>query len=129
MFAEDIGLLPTFAEADGSKSGSFHHLLRQYRDQPATLARMLQIFWAGMDSGGFNAAVAADVLRFNGKLFKGAGASGYVLPLDAAQIDGLLRADRADWREVEPALCNAGSLHIMCAHIIESDSDEHHLVR
>jgi hypothetical protein len=100
MFAEDVGLLP--ASPDGG--GSFAHLLRQHREQPTILAQMLKVFWAGMDAGGFNAAIAADVLRFNGKLFKGAGLDGYVLPLNTAQIDGLLRAASADWREVEPAI-------------------------
>ncbi|MBU4519197.1 MAG: class I SAM-dependent DNA methyltransferase, partial [Gammaproteobacteria bacterium] len=100
MFAEDVGLLP--AHADGS--GSFVHLLKAYREQPATLAQMLKVFWQGMDVGGFNAAIARDVLRFNGKLFKGAGVDGYVLPLSTAQIDGLLRAARANWQEVEPAI-------------------------
>jgi hypothetical protein len=101
MFAEDVGLLP---KSGPEGLGSFVHLLRQHREQPATLAQMLKIFWAGMDAGGFNAAIAADVLRFNGKLFKGAAADGYVLPLTTAQIDGLLRAGRANWTEVEPAI-------------------------
>jgi hypothetical protein len=101
MFAEDVGLLP---KSGPEGLGSFVHLLRQHREQPATLAQMLRIFWAGMDAGGFNAAIAADVLRFNGKLFKGAAADGYVLPLTTAQIDGLLRAGRANWTEVEPAI-------------------------
>ncbi|MFC7462200.1 class I SAM-dependent DNA methyltransferase [Hydrogenophaga defluvii] len=100
MFAEDVGLLP--AAPDGT--GSFVQLLRQYREQPATLAQMLRVFWASMDVGGFNAAIARDVLRFNGKLFKGASADGYVLPLNSAQIDGLLRAAQANWQEVEPAI-------------------------
>ena len=102
MFAEDVGLLPP--AADGSGGGGFAHLLRQYREQPATLEKMLKIFWQGMDTGGFNAAIAADVLRFNGKLFKGAGADGYALPLTTKQIDGLLRAASANWQEVEPAI-------------------------
>ncbi|MDP1693885.1 MAG: class I SAM-dependent DNA methyltransferase [Burkholderiaceae bacterium] len=100
MFAEDVGLLPR--GADGS--GSFLALLKTHRDQPATLVNMLRVFWAGMDSGGFNAAIAQDVLRFNGKLFKGANASGYVLPLGVAQVDGLLRAAGAKWQDVEPAI-------------------------
>ncbi|MBP6270294.1 MAG: class I SAM-dependent DNA methyltransferase [Rhizobacter sp.] len=100
MFAEDVGLLP--AQADGT--GSFVHLLKTYREQPATLAQMLKVFWQGMDAGGFNAAIAQDVLRFNGKLFKGAAVDGYVLPLGTAQIDGLLRAAGANWQEVEPAI-------------------------
>ncbi|MDP3376210.1 MAG: class I SAM-dependent DNA methyltransferase, partial [Hydrogenophaga sp.] len=101
MFAEDVGLLPT---AGTERQGSFVHLLKQYREQPTTLAQMLKVFWAGMDVGGFNAAIAQDVLRFNGKLFKGAGTDGYTLPLTTAQIDGLLRAASANWQEVEPAI-------------------------
>ncbi|WP_374432723.1 class I SAM-dependent DNA methyltransferase [Inhella sp.] len=100
LFAEDVGLLPP--GPDGR--GSFEQLLRQHRDKPDTLARMLTVFWDGCDKGGFNAAIAADVLRFNGKLFKGAAGSGYALPLQPAQVDGLLRAARADWRHVEPAI-------------------------
>ena len=53
---------------------------------------------------GFSAVLERDVPRFNGKLFKGSGADGYVLPLTRDQIDGLLRAANADWREVEPAI-------------------------
>ena len=105
MFAEDVGLLPQANPSTGTEAqGSFVHLLRQYREQPATLVQMLKVFWQAMDAGGFNAAIAQDVLRFNGKLFKGAGADGYVLPLTTAQIDGLLRAARANWQEVEPAI-------------------------
>lgn len=108
MFAEDVGLLPKVQSSVRAEpveaQGSFVHLLKTYREQPATLAQMLKVFWAGMDVGGFNAAIAADVLRFNGKLFKGAGADGYVLLLTTTQIDGLLRAARANWQEVEPAI-------------------------
>ena len=100
MFAEDVGLLPK--GADGS--GSFLALLKTHCNDPATLVNMLRVFWAGMDSGGFNPAIAQDVLRFNGKLFKGANASGYVLPLTVAQVDGLLRAAGAKWQDVEPAI-------------------------
>jgi hypothetical protein len=101
MFAEDVGLLP---QTGPEGQGSFVHLLQIYREQPATLGQMLKVFWKSMDEGGFNAAIAADVLRFNGKLFKGAAADGYVLPLTTAQIDGLLRAAKANWQEVEPAI-------------------------
>jgi hypothetical protein len=95
MFAEDVALLP---------ERSFKELLQRHRDDPATLRKMLQVLWADMDRGGFSAALARDVLRFNGKLFKGAAANGYVLPLTREQIDGLLRAASVDWREVEPAI-------------------------
>lgn len=105
MFAEDVGLLPKANPSTGSEAqGSFVHLLHIYREQPATLVQMLKVFWQAMDAGGFNPAIAANVLRFNGKLFKGAAADGYVLPLTTAQIDGLLRAAQANWQEVEPAI-------------------------
>lgn len=101
MFAEDVGLLPT---SGPEGVGSFVHLLKTYREQPDVLTKMLRVFWAGMDQGGFNAAIAKNVLRFNGKLFKGAESDGYALPLSISQIDGLLRAAMANWQEVEPAI-------------------------
>ena len=91
MFAEDVGLLPKRA---------FVELLEKYRDDAATLGRMLSALWQEMDTGGFSAAIAADVLRFNGKIFK----DHTVLPLDRDQIDLLLKAARSNWREVEPAI-------------------------
>ena len=95
MFAEDVELLP---------KGAFLGLLQKHREQPAVLQKMLAILWADMDRGGFSAALAQDVLHFNGKLFKGAGADGYSLLLTPAQIDLLIAAARANWREVEPAI-------------------------
>ncbi|HOM12040.1 MAG TPA: hypothetical protein PLB41_01830 [Rubrivivax sp.] len=65
---------------------------------------MIAVLWADMDRGGFSAALAQQLLRFNGKLFKGWQASDYVLPLQREQIDGLLAAAMANWREVEPAI-------------------------
>ena len=67
MFAEDVGLLP---KADDGQ-GAFVGLLKRHRDDAATLQKMLAVLWADMDRGGFSAALAQDVLRFNGKLFKG----------------------------------------------------------
>jgi hypothetical protein len=95
MFAEDVGLLP---------EQSFKDLLQRHREDAPTLRKMLQVLWADMDRGGFSAALAKDVLQFNGKLSKGAAVDGYVLPLEREQIDGLLRAAGANWREVEPAI-------------------------
>jgi hypothetical protein len=95
MFAEDVELLP---------KGSFQGLLQAHRDDPATLQHMLRILWADMDKGGFSAALAKDVLHFNGKLFKGALEDGYSLRLTPAQIDLLIAAAQANWREVEPAI-------------------------
>ena len=95
MFAEDAELLP---------KGSFHELLKRHRDDPAALQQMLRFLWADMDRGGFCAALVKPVLRFNGKLFKGAGAAAYSLPLNAEQVDGLIEAARTNWRDVEPAI-------------------------
>ena len=95
MFAEDVELLP---------KGAFTQLLQTHRNDPDTLQHMLRILWADMDHGGFSAALAARVLHFNGKLFKGAGNAGYSLRLTPAQIDLLIAAARCNWREVEPAI-------------------------
>lgn len=95
MFAEDVELLP---------AGSFHGLLTQHRSDPATLRRMLASLWADMDRGGFAPAIVKDVLKFNGKLFKGASADTFSLLLNTEQIDNLIAAARANWREVEPAI-------------------------
>jgi len=100
MFAEDVGLLPKGLDGEGS----FIALLKAHKNNPPTLMKMLKVFWQSMDTGGFNSAIAADVLRFNGKLFKGAEFDGYVLTLTVPQIERLLRAAEANWREVEPAI-------------------------
>ena len=120
MFAEDVGLLPR----DDDGRGAFVGLLTRWRDEPPRLGKMLQALWATMDSGGFSPVLAQDLMRFNGKLFKGGGQPGYVLPLTTAQIDGLLRAARANWREVEPAIfgtlleraLDPGERHALGAH-------------
>ena len=91
MFAEDVELLP---------KGSFKNLLSEHRADPPVLGRMLEALWRDMDVGGFSVALKTDVLRFNGKLFKTATA----LPLNQANVDTLLAAAKADWRDVEPAI-------------------------
>ncbi|WP_347260393.1 DNA methyltransferase [Rudaea sp.] len=91
MFAEDVGLLPQDA---------FLKLLGDHRDKPDVAMRMLGQLWRDMDAGGFCAAIASDVLRFNGKLFKAPD----TLPLDQAQIALLIEAARAKWEHVEPAI-------------------------
>lgn len=100
MFAEDVELLPK----DAQGRGAFIGLLTQWVDQPEVLSRMLRALWMTMDAGGFAPALAQDLLRFNGKLFKGGAADDYVLPLDRAQTALLQRAAAANWREVEPAI-------------------------
>jgi hypothetical protein len=99
MFAEDVELLP---KVDGK--GGFLNLLQTHREQPATLEQMLRVLWADMDRGGFSAALATQVLKFNGKLFKDSAASGYSLLLHRGQIEQLIVAAKANWREVEPAI-------------------------
>jgi hypothetical protein len=53
---------------------------------------MLKHLWQDMDQGGFSVALARQILKFNGKLFKDASADSYTLPLKRAQIDQLLQA-------------------------------------
>ncbi|MFM2073760.1 MAG: hypothetical protein RJB34_65 [Pseudomonadota bacterium] len=103
MFAEDVGLLPA-SGSTGQSKGAFSELLHTHRAHPPTLQRMLQALWADMDRGGFSTALANDVLKFNGKLFKASQAEGYALLLNDSQIDGLLTAAKANWTEVEPAI-------------------------
>lgn len=95
MFAEDVGLLPKDA---------FIGLLKAHRADPPLLRLMLQSLWTDMDRGGFCPALAARVLHFNGKLFKEPASDGYSLLLKPDQIDLLIEAARANWREVEPAI-------------------------
>lgn len=100
MFAEDVGLLPATPGGDGA----FSDLLKRYREDPRTLQRMMAALWGDMNRGGFSPALAKDVLRFNGKLFKHPTADAYALPLKPAQIDGLIEAARSSWKEVEPSI-------------------------
>ncbi len=95
MFAEDVELLP---------KGSFLGLLQTHRAQPAHLQLMLRALWADMDQGGFSAALATQVLKFNGKLFKQPSSDGYSLLLNTEQIDRLIDAAKSKWNEVEPAI-------------------------
>jgi hypothetical protein len=108
MFAEDVELLP---------KGSFAGLLETHGKEPATLQRMLQALWADMDSGGFSAALATQVLKFNGKLFKQPTADGYSLLLNADQVKRLTKAAKSNWREVEPAIF--GTLLERALHVDE----------
>ena len=82
MFAEDVRLLP---------HDSFRDLLIRHVEQPDTAMRMVGQLWRDMDSGGFSAVLANDVLRFNGKLFK----QPDTLPLDRVQIELLIAASKA----------------------------------
>lgn len=91
MFAEDVGLLP--------KEG-FVRLLAGCREQPKHFVPLVHGLWSRMNTGGFSPELMTEVLRFNGGLFADARA----LDLDRRQIDLLLDAARADWRDVEPSI-------------------------
>ncbi len=92
MFAEDVGLLP---------KGGFTGLLEEIRREGAQIFEpMVESFWQSMNTGGFSPILKKHLLRFNGGLFE----SAHTLPLDESQIDLLIDASRADWREVEPAI-------------------------
>lgn len=91
MFAEDARLIP---------ERSFSGLLSEYRDHLDVLPDALRDLWETMDAGGFSAALKAKLRRFNGGLF----AETDALALDARQLDLLIAAAEANWRQVEPAI-------------------------
>jgi hypothetical protein len=94
MFAEDTGLIP---------KKSFSDLLKKVRERPANLVPQLTDLWSKMDTGGFVGALgeAGEMVRqFNGYLFKETSA----IPLELEEIEVLIAAASADWRQVEPAI-------------------------
>ena len=96
MFAQSVGLLP---------EGAFTALLERCRGNPPAFVGLIGDLWRSMDAGGFSAALAATVLRFNGGLFR-AGVHGGAdpLPVQDSELDLLILASRKDWSEVEPAI-------------------------
>ncbi|HEX9923106.1 MAG TPA: DNA methyltransferase, partial [Anaerolineae bacterium] len=91
MFAEDVELLP---------NRSFTQLLSDIKNDPPSFRPMLEHLWQTMNSGGFSVILRSQVPEFNGGLF----AEPSALPLNADQIQLLLEAAQADWRDVEPAI-------------------------
>lgn len=92
MFAEDVRLIP---------EGSFTEALADVKLRGVELfPDMIGSLWATMNTGGFSPVVRKHVLQFNGGLFEESEA----LPLDEAQLDLLIGAARADWKDVEPAI-------------------------
>ena len=91
MFAEDVDLIPR---------GSFAELLRKLRGHPEHAEPALKGLWESMNAGGFSQVLMQDLKRFNGGLFKEAEA----LPLNEPQLDLLIEAAEADWKQVEPAI-------------------------
>jgi hypothetical protein len=92
MFAEDVGLLP--------KDG-FRGLLESLRSQPEGFVPKLRQLFSEMQTGTeYSVILNQKLLRFNGGLFEEAS----VLPLDAIQIEILIQAAAAQWKNVEPAI-------------------------
>lgn len=95
MFAEDVGLLP---------ERSFVTLLESLREDidtdPDIAPAMLRELWQKMNTGGFAPTLRTKLLKFNGGLF----ANPQALPLTREQLDQLILAAEADWRNVEPAI-------------------------
>ncbi|HEX8843349.1 MAG TPA: DNA methyltransferase [Pyrinomonadaceae bacterium] len=92
MFAEDVQLIPP---------GSFTNALEEVkRDGVEIFPEMIGSLWSTMNAGGFSTVIKKHVIQFNGGLFEECEA----LPLTAAQLDLLIEASRADWKDVEPAI-------------------------
>ncbi len=90
-FAQSVGLLPP---------NSWVFLLESLREDVDALPGVLQELWAAMNAGTFSAVLRKKLLRFNGGLF----AENDALPLATDQLNRLIEAARADWRDVEPAI-------------------------
>ena len=92
MFAEDVRLLPP---------NSFTDLLQRMSGKPELFVRSVESLWETMRTGGTSIVIEEEsVLRFNGGLFEDA----TVLPLTDDQLELLIEAGKADWRDVEPAI-------------------------
>ncbi|MEQ8820463.1 MAG: class I SAM-dependent DNA methyltransferase [Sumerlaeia bacterium] len=91
MFAEDVDLLP---------DRSFRDLLEGLRGDLPAVVPALQALWHDMDAGGYCATLRRKILCFNGGLFREPSA----LPLTRDELELLIEAAAADWRDVEPAI-------------------------
>ncbi|ALC15834.1 hypothetical protein DSOUD_1048 [Desulfuromonas soudanensis] len=91
MFAEDVGLIP---------ARSFTALLESLRGDIDNFPPLLESLWTTMRDGGFSPVLREKLLRFNGGLF----AETEALPISDIQLNLLIDAAKADWRDVEPAI-------------------------
>lgn len=91
MFAEDARLLPP---------QSFTSLLQSIRGKPEQFAHLAESLWQTMKTGGFSVVLRESLLQFNGGLFADATA----LALSHDQLELLIEAGKANWRDVEPAI-------------------------
>ena len=97
MFAQSVGLLP--------ERTSFSDLLKRCQGNPPAFLGLVGDLWRTMDAGGFSAALAAPVLRFNGGLFRpGPHGGADPLPVEDNELALLILAAGKDWADVEPAI-------------------------
>jgi type II restriction/modification system DNA methylase subunit YeeA len=89
LFAEDIGLLP---------SRLFTRLVEGTRTKPEAFEARVRLLFGAMATGG--SFGVEDIAYFNGGLF----ADEETLPLEAGDLEVLLRAATLDWASVEPAI-------------------------
>jgi hypothetical protein len=90
-FAEDVHLLP---------ADSWTDLLEDLGAHIDDFCPTVESLWTSMNSGGFSPILRQHVLQFNGGLFETVEA----LPVNASQLELLIRAAHADWRDVEPSI-------------------------
>jgi hypothetical protein len=91
MFSEDVDLLP---------HGSFTALLGNLKKDPEHFAPAMESLWQSMNTGGYAAILQKKLPKFNGGLFAHADA----IALNADQIQLLIEASTANWKDVEPAI-------------------------
>lgn len=97
MFAQSVGLLP--------ERTSFSDLLRRCQGNLPAFLGLVAEMWRTMDAGGFSAALAAPLLRFNGGLFRpGVHGAADPLPVTGDELNLLIMAAAKDWADVEPAI-------------------------
>ncbi len=90
-FAEDVNLL---------RPNSWTELLQDLRSNLANFCPTVESLWQTMNTGGFSPILREHILRFNGGLFESVEA----LPVTLPQLDLLIAASQADWKDVEPAI-------------------------
>ncbi len=91
MFAEDVNLLP---------KASFTKLLEEFCTDPSGFKPTVEELWKTMNFGGFSVVLRDTLLQFNGGLF----AEHHAFEVTPDQLELLIEAAKADWRDVEPAI-------------------------